>query len=624
MSIYSVEKAPSQEFPRVSGAKPKACPGPLGEAAQPQPIAATGTRPKTLVADDQWHPTNLHLLAPLFYRAMCIHIARSYRHAVVYSLVLLGLASLVETARAADGPPKLIATGWDNPTPSRFRRDLAEFERWPFQGTVIAPTRTGPDGGEIGSAFAFSREHWEESAFARAIADLQAVQPTRATSNFLMIIAFPGDVDWFDDAGWKEIVDHWRLLARVARQGKLKGLLYDAEPYAEPFAQFHYGAQAERDKHSFAEYEVKARERGREVMRAVAEEFPEITILAYRLISDLPMPEPGGPNVSPLLESHVYGLCPAFLDGWLDVMPPTVRIFDGNENAYRYNSVAEFDHAYVRITTRAPLLLAPENREKFRAQVGVGHGIYLDAHANPPSSPWYIDPMGGTRTARLEANAAAALRACDGYVWIYGEKGRWWPPASADSPWWPEKLPGADAALLRAVDPDTAARKRLAASKPEENLSRNADFSQATANGPIEQWWSWQHEKSHGQFDRDPDTHKARIRNVTEGCFGQSMPVHPGAAYAVSARTRTEGQGQSAIRVRWKNDKGAWTDEIRDVSMLPQEPADAEGWRVIRGIARVPETAAELVVLLGVHGQRDETDVAWFDQVIVVPLDPAP
>ncbi len=57
MSICSMRKALSREFQRVPGAKPKACPGPPREDDQPQPIAATGTRPKTLVADDQWHPT---------------------------------------------------------------------------------------------------------------------------------------------------------------------------------------------------------------------------------------------------------------------------------------------------------------------------------------------------------------------------------------------------------------------------------------------------------------------------------------------------------------------------------------------------------------------------------------
>lgn len=280
------------------------------------------------------------------------------------------------------GLPKLIATGWDHPTPAQFRRHIAAFERWPFQGAVIAPTRTGPDGKEVGSSFAFGRDHWDEAAFAASTADLQAAKRARGGDYFLLINANPGDVDWFDDDGWAQVVDHWRLLARVARQGGLKGLLYDAEPYAPPHAQFSYARQEGRDRHSFAEYAARARDRGRDVMRAVVAEYPNITILAYRLISDLPMPAPGQPDALSMLEGHVYGLCPAFLDGWLDAAPPSVVIVEGNENAYRYNSVAEFDHAYVTLTTRAPRLLSPENRAKYRAQVQISHGIYQIGRAH--------------------------------------------------------------------------------------------------------------------------------------------------------------------------------------------------------------------------------------------------
>ena len=87
--------------------------------------------------------------------------------------------------------------------------------------------------------------------------------------------------------GRLEAVDHWRLLSRAAREGGLRGILYDAEPYTPPHSQFLYGAQPENEKHSFAEYRVRARQRGREVMQAVADEYPQITILTYRLFCDV-------------------------------------------------------------------------------------------------------------------------------------------------------------------------------------------------------------------------------------------------------------------------------------------------------------------------------------------------
>lgn len=545
-------------------------------------------------------------------------------------VLIVGFAALIPAVSSGGDrpdaePPRLIATGWDNPTPSQFRRHLAEFERWPFQGAVIRPTRTGPDGKEVDATFAFAREPWNEADFAAATADLQAAKPAKDRADFLMIDANPGDVDWFDDAGWAQIVDHWRILTRVARRGGLKGLLYDAEPYAPPASQFSYRAQPERDRHSFAEYAAKARERGREVMRAVAAEYPDVTILAYRLISDLPAPGIGQPDPTPLLASHPYGLCPAFLDGWLDEAPPGVVIVEGNENAYSYNSVAEFDRAYVKIATRSPRLLAPESLAKYRAHVRVGHGIYLDAHANPPDSPWYIDPLGGTRGARLEANVAAALEASDGYVWIYGEKGRWWPSGSdrGDFPPWPKIIPGADEALLRASDPLAAAVRRLATLKPEENRLANPSFAVRTAGGQPEGWWTWQSEKSRGSFDLDADATAARLRGVAEGCFGQNVDgANPGEVFVVSARCRREGAGVASIRVRWRDAKGGWTAEVRDVSIPPRDAGKPGEWQELVGLARVPAGAAGIVVLLSASGQNESTDVVLFDDAVVAPLGP--
>ncbi len=339
----------------------------------------------------------------------------------IRALLAVATVSLV-LAPCAAGERRLIATGWDSPTPARFRNELAAFEAWQaFDGTTIAATRKLPDGRVVDARNAFGREPWQWSEFAAALADLQAVKPVSATENFLFAYANPGDVDWFDDAGWSQIVDHWRLLARLARQAGLRGVLYDAEPYTPPHSQFLYRAQPGADEHSFAEYEAKARQRGREVMQAVADEYPDITIMTYRLFCDL-LPAVESGNVSAAIQANSYGLQPGFVNGWFDVAPPTLRIVDGNEDAYRFNSPAEFNRAFVRLKLVAGGFISDEHRQKFRMQYDVGHGIYLDAHVNPPSSPWYIDRQGGTSAQRLTANVASALAASDGYVWIYGER----------------------------------------------------------------------------------------------------------------------------------------------------------------------------------------------------------
>jgi hypothetical protein len=194
----------------------------------------------------------------------------------------------ISNAQQAPDHGQIIATGWDNPSPAQFRQHLAEFEKWPFQGTVIRPVRKLAEGREVACTEAFQRGEWTWPELEASIADLKGARPSKAISNYLMITANPGNVDFFDDAGWAEIVSHWRLLARVARQGGLKGLLYDEEPYFPPHEAFGYSAQPEHGRHSFGEYAAKARERGRQVMSAVVEEYVVRTVASGRKSKSVP------------------------------------------------------------------------------------------------------------------------------------------------------------------------------------------------------------------------------------------------------------------------------------------------------------------------------------------------
>ena len=164
---------------------------------------------------------------------------------------------------------------------------------------------------------------------------------TRFTDNFITIGANPGNIDWFDDEGWQRIVEHWRIAAWLAKQSGLKGLLFDPEPYTPPHSQFNYAAQPGRKQHGFNEYAAKARQRGRQVMRAVAEEYPEITIFCY-FMNSVSATAAGRADPRPALAAQGYGLYPAMIDGWLDAAPPTVVLVDGCESAYLYNSRQQF------------------------------------------------------------------------------------------------------------------------------------------------------------------------------------------------------------------------------------------------------------------------------------------
>jgi hypothetical protein len=542
-------------------------------------------------------------------------------------------AATVANADAAPLPRKLIITGWDSPDTAQFRRDVRTMEQSPFDGAVIFAQGRGSDGKAFDARVAFSSNHWESTCFTNALADLRAAHSDKLTDNFLILGANPGNVDWFDDAGWKEIQEHCRLLARLGHEGGMKGLLFDPEPYTEPFKQFKYSSQPRRAEHSFDEYWRKARQRGGEVMDAVVSEFPDVVLFTYFLFSECSRALDGSGDPQLKLAGQGYGLLPAFANGWLDRMPSGVTLIDGNERAYRYNSEAAFNAAFVQMKNECQALVWPENRSKFRAQVQVSHGIYLDAYVNPPSSPWYIDGLGGPRVNRLEQNIASALRAADEYLWIYGEQARWWPPRQPDAKaraTWPEVLPGIEFALLNAKDPEEAARRKLKEFQARGHLTNllvNGDFEVAKDGQPAS-WSHWQDEKdSHGSFGHDSEVGaagrgSARLSGVENGCFVQAIKVQPGQRFILCAKVRQSGGGTAFLTARWQTPEGKWTAEDRDKRFSPLGRNEPTCWREVVGDVSVPEGAGRLVVLAGATGQQNENDRIWFDDVLVVPLAP--
>jgi hypothetical protein len=552
---------------------------------------------------------------------------------------LFGASFLSAIADDARRVKKLIATGWDKPDQVRFHENIDVIEEQPFQGVMISVTGTRDDGKTCSLRSAHTAQPWQRSWFDDAVRQLKSAGGTRFTDNFVSIGANPGDVDWFDDEGWKNVAEHWGIAAWIAREAGFRGFLFDPEPYTKPYRQFAYGSQAERENHTFDEYCEKARERGREVMRAVAAEYPDIVVFCY-FMNSVNRSAAKVSDSRAVLESSGYGLYPSFIDGWLDVIPPEATLVDGCESAYRFNDEKQYLRSAVLIKGDCQNLVSPENRARYRAQVQVSFGIYLDAYWNPADSQWdrwRVDCGDRKPVEKLLENVRNAVACCDEYVWIYGEKFRWWPTPNgrvfAQS--WPEALPGIDMALRLARDPENYARHLLeqaAAEQRLENLARNGDFQAETAqgNGGVQADWReggapagwsfWQLNDGTGQFAWDREAGAAKAWAVpTSGCFIQSYDVSPEQSYAVRARVRSTGKSRAWIRLRWQTPDGKWTREALDVAAAPSTPAE-DGWSEIFGAATVPDGVGKLVLLLGMGSQATEDDAVWFDNVEVYRL----
>ena len=577
-------------------------------------------------------------------------VFRVVRVPLVLSFVLGVLVSSAD-GQDARRRKKLIATGWDQPDSQRLPEISAEIEKRPFDGVVVQAIGAGDKKQPVSFGSAFGNQEWKREWFQPAVDRIKAARFHRPIDNFIMLNANPGNVDWFDDAGWRNIVEHWRIAAWVAKQSGCKGILFDPEPYAPPHAQFSYSAQPERDRHTFDDYWAKARQRGREAVQAVAGEYPDATLFCY-FMNSINATATGQPDPRRVLRSQGYGLYPAFIDGWLDAAPPTITFVDGCESAYLFNSRQQFLEAGAQIKGPCQELVSPENRAKYRAQVQTGFGIYLDAYTNPKGSPWYIDGQGGPRVERLRANVQNALYVADEYVWVYGEKFRWWPTPGqrVRKETWPEALPGCEGALGFARDPVDYGRVEIARLKEGGklvNLARNGDFSSDRAKSldgveekyaegrPPAGWGTWQDGKSKGTFtwDRQVDAGggagggtmakgSARAAGVAGGCFIQSYRVKPGERYAVAALRRIEGRGDAGIRVRWQTADGRWIAEHLDKMIFVQgtAPSSPSQWFKLFGVVEVPERVGRLVILLGVSGQASPQDAAWYDNVELYQL----
>jgi len=343
----------------------------------------------------------------------------------------IAMTALASAAFSADEKPvrkKLIEFGWDEPDTAFMCAHWAEMEQTPFDGCVFHVNYTKPDGSQGN----FTWECWSRRAFTMeelqtARTQLKITPFERFTDNFLRFNTTPADVDWFDD--FSAILTNARLAARLAKEGGVKGLLFDIEQYNQPL--FDYRRQRDAATKSWEEYAAQVRQRGREVMAAFQAEYPDVTIfLTFGYC--LPWVQTDG-GKKPLAEAS-YGLLAPFLDGMVEAANDTVRLVDGHELSYSFQDTTRFTPAYQMM--REGLLSLVADPGKYRRVFQFGFGVWMDCAWR--EAGW--DDADFTKNfytpEQFEATVRAALETCDEYVWIYTEQPRWWTAEGG-----PAKLP---------------------------------------------------------------------------------------------------------------------------------------------------------------------------------------
>ncbi len=357
------------------------------------------------------------------------------RQGLLAMACLCGLSAFAAwTIPQAQQPPrkKLIYYGWGIRDTMFVREHWSEMEKMPFDGVGIAVAidRKAWQQGEThtGNMLAwnlFGPKAFKLDDFRPAIADLKAAKWQRFTDNFLPACICSSGQDfgfhWFDETRWKIILNNWRLLVTLAKEGGCKGIILDPEHYGAYF--FHYPSMRERLNKPFAEYQAKVRERGRELMEVTRAIFPDITILMFWAHSYLTI-HPTERKKPP--EQNAYGLLPAFVDGMMEAADERAQFVDLCEFAYPYKRRDQFLEAYHSIVNKAmPFSFLPE---LYRRRIRVGFGLWLDYGGE---KRWDVRDFSRNHFSPDEFRQSLqwALEISDGYVWIYSHKPRFFPPS---------------------------------------------------------------------------------------------------------------------------------------------------------------------------------------------------
>lgn len=314
---------------------------------------------------------------------------------------------------------RLIEFGWDEPDTAFMLTHVAEMEQTPFDGTVFHLTYEKPDG----SRGSFMNECWGERPFTpaemkRSADELKRTPFRRFTQNFIRFNVLPGDVDWFDD--FDAVMTNAFLAARIARDGKCRGVLFDIEAYGKPL--WDYRKQKYAKTRSWEEYAAQARERGRLLMSSFEDGFGDDVVVFLTFAYSLPYSQCNG-DASKLPEVE-YGLLKPFLDGMVDATRAKAKIVDGFEISYGYREAKQFADAEETVHRKLPAFAG--DAEKYRRAVSLSFGLWLDYDWRKKG--WDVnDPSKNHFTPdQFEKSLRCALDTSDEFVWIYSESPRWW------------------------------------------------------------------------------------------------------------------------------------------------------------------------------------------------------
>ena len=520
---------------------------------------------------------------------------------------------------AAMPEKKIVLYGWDTGEAS-LETVLANADKFADTGLdgislTIKGNRAGIPRKSQTRDFAFVDPKWTKAEFAKQIEMLKQITAKPGLRHCYLQVDWSQKprLKWSDDEAWDRAAHNMGILAWIAKEGRLDGFFVDHEDY-QGTKQFS-PCPEEGD---FATITRLARKRGAQIVSAMAAENPNLHLVFFWLLSHSTrwIGDPESDLVA--IVAQRQDPWPAFVNGMLDALPSGMRLADGNEFGYLFRADNN-DYIIDALRQRQILvqLVAPENLQKFRANVQVSSGHYLDCYSNKDGH-WYHPPMNGSRLARLEDNLHQGLACADETVWLFGERRQIVKWDGNAARWngvktWEEELPGFADVMRRLRSPREWAAEKVGAMRKAGSLVNIAANEKSFS--------VWKGADCTGTLTIDASgnggsTVLCATGVKKNGCFLVAVPdVKAGQWYCIEFDVK--GGIDPRCGVQWQN-KGAYDWNVP--ARYPVFKPLSDGLRHGAITVRVPHGVDRMMLHLSPKNKTDD-EKTYFANIAIYRLD---
>ena len=478
----------------------------------------------------------------------------------------------------------VIYFGWDTlaATTDDVYRDRMKFAATGFDGICMPLTGKLENGAELKGRLPMTKIRFKREQFADSIAKIKEMTQLKGLSGSYLMVYWMSSprMDWRNDADWETFSANMKFLAAVAKETGLKGLFVDHEDYTgKPLFTWREDSDPPYD-----ETLRLARRRGRDMIAATAEGFPEGHIINDRLLmQNIDCAQSQQPLETLRKRRDLWS---AFVNGILEAKPDGFGFDDGCE--YAYGAMTGKDYLALKYKSAMFCLpfLDPGLRTRYAMSTKVCFGKWLDRWFRKPNLPFVPGKF-------TESFWAAGVN-CDGVYWAYGEKSpvvKWSRKAHPRVDYtatWNERVPEL-ATILRSSVGDYSLLRARADAGELENLVSNPSCNSANGQFPAPYKTYVEGKGPHeGMFSWDGKvgcSAPGSLKLAGKGC----VLVQCGGLKAydrIYVRYAAKG-GNPMGNVVWRS-KGAYEWYLDYQYLVKPVRVDADGWRHYEVAMSVP------------------------------------